>query len=275
METTQETYAWAGERAELLAGVVAAVRAAGDHLSRRQSDQPLAARTRAEAMAAFAALDGPVSALLRERLSALRPEAGWVTDELDTELPRSGEWWLCDATDGAVQYLLGLPHWAVTATLLRDGEAVLAVVHAPTLGHTFSAVRGAGARLNGRPIRPSERALSAAVVAQGQPPSAAGDPAALRRFGASLPLVMGAALAVRNLGPAALQLAQVGSGHLDAFWEYGLDAANLLPGALVAAEAGALVTDPSGAPWTPSATGFLAAAAGRHAELVELLAPVG
>jgi myo-inositol-1(or 4)-monophosphatase len=274
MDITHESYTWAGEPAELLAGVVAAVREAGEQLGRRQSDRPPAARTRAEAMAAFAAVDGPVSALLRDRLAALRPEAGWIEDELATAVPPSGEWWLCDATDGAVQYLLGLPHWAVTATLLRDGEAVLAVVHAPTVGHTFTAVRGAGARLNGQPIRPSERELAAAVVAQGQPPSAAGDPVALRRFGASLPLVMSAALAVRNLGPAALQLAQVGSGHLDAFWEYGPDAANLLPGALVAAEAGALVTDPGGAPWTPSAAGFLAAPAAQHAALVELLAPV-
>ena len=254
--------------------VEAAVREVGAWLVEQQGDGPIAATTRATAFAAFAAVDRPASVLLRERLGALRPEAGWLEEELETAVPAEGEWWMCDATDGAVQYLLGLPHWAVTATLLRDGEAVLSVVHAPLLGQTYTAVRGAGARLNGRPIRPSERELDTAVVATSQPPTVAAHPEALRRAGRSLPLVLPAVLAVRNLGPTSLQVAQVGSGHLDAFWEYGPDTNNLLPGALVAAEAGASVTDTAGAPWTPAADTFLAAAPGHRAQLLALLGEV-
>lgn len=254
--------------------VEAAVRGVGAWLVGQQGDAPVAATTRQDAFAAFAAVDGPASALLRKRLGALLPEAGWLEEEWETAVPASGEWWMCDATDGAVQYLLGLPHWAVTATLLRDGEAVLSVVHAPLLGQTYSAVRGAGARLNGRPIRPSRRELAAAVVATSQPPTVAAHPEALRRAGRSLPLVLPAVLAVRNLGPTALQVAQVGSGHLDAFWEYGPDAGNLLPGALIATEAGAAVSDPAGLPWTPAADGLLAAAPGQQAQLLALLGQV-
>lgn len=184
---------------------------------------------------------------------------------------------MCDAVDGAVQYLLGQPHWAVTATLLRDGEPVLAVVHAPLLGFCYTAARGLGARLNGRPISPSERALDVAVVATSHPPLVAEqDPDALRRVGATTSAVIGTGvLGVRNLGPTALQVAQVGSGHLDAFWECGLDAPNLLPGALIAAEAGAVVSDHAGGPWQPGASsGFLAAPVQQHAALVTVLSGV-
>jgi myo-inositol-1(or 4)-monophosphatase len=257
---------------ETTEGVLAAVREAGDWLAARHRTEPLAARTRAEAFAAFAAIDGPAAALLRERLTALRPAAGWVDAEFEGALPTEGEWWVCDATDGAVQYLLGQPQWAVTATLLQDGEAVLAVVHAPLLGFSYTAVRGAGARLNGRQIAPSERELGAAVVATSQPPAVRDDPRALHRAVTSLGAVLaGGVVAVRNLGPTALQVAQVGSGHLDAFWEFGLDGPNLLPGALIAAEAGALVTDERGAPWRADSAGFLAAGPVLHPSLLSLL----
>jgi myo-inositol-1(or 4)-monophosphatase len=260
---------------QLVGELEAAVREVGAWLAERQRDRPVPGSSRAETTAAFTALDEPASALLRERLSALRPVAGWLEDEPATEVPVTGEWWLCDATDGAIQYLLGQPHWAVTATLLRDGAAVLAVVHAPLLGFTYTAVRGGGALLNGRPVSPSPRELATAVLATSQPPTVAGDPAALRRAGASLPAVLGAGvLAVRNLGPTALQVAQVGSGHLDAFWEYGCDATNLLAGALIATEAGATVTDTHGAAWTPAADGFLAAPAQQQAGLLAALGAV-
>ncbi|MFE6869804.1 inositol monophosphatase family protein [Kitasatospora sp. NPDC057692] len=259
------------ELRELLAGVEAAVREVGARLAARRPAGPIPAFTLEEATARFAALDGPAAAELRSRLAGLRPQAGWVGGELEGAVPAEGEWWLCDAVDGAVQFLLALPQWAVTATLVRDGAAVLAVVHAPQLGATYRAVRGGGAELDGRPIAAVERELAATVAGTGQPPLVARDPVALRRAGASLSAVAGAVLAVRNLGPTSLQVAQVGSGHLGLFWEFGPDAPNLLPGALVAAEAGAAVTDAAGAAWTPAADGFLAAAPGLHARALPLL----
>ncbi|WP_380284949.1 inositol monophosphatase family protein [Kitasatospora purpeofusca] len=259
------------ELRELLTGAEAAVREVGARLAARRPAGPDPAFTLAGARARFEALDGPASAELRSRLGGLRPRAGWVDDELGGAVPAGGEWWVCDATDGAVQFLLGMPQWAVTATLVRDGAAVLAVVHAPHLGATYRAVRGGGAELDGRPIAAVDRELAATVAGTSQPPLVARDPVALRRAGASLSAVAGAVLAVRNLGPTSLQVAQVGSGHLGLFWEFGPDAPNLLPGALIAAEAGATVTDAAGAPWTPAADGFLAAAPGLHARALPLL----
>ncbi|MCP2310588.1 inositol monophosphatase family protein [Kitasatospora paracochleata] len=256
---------------ELLAETVEAVRVVGDHLVGRQGTEPAPAVTLADALEVFTALDDPASALLRERLTRLRPGAGWLEDELASRVPADGEWWVCDATDGAVQYLHGMPHWAVTATLVRDGEPVLAVVHAPRVGATYAAELGGGAVLDGRAMAPARRELSAAVAATSQPPLVAQDPVALRRAGESLSAVLPWVLAVRNLGPTALQVAQVGSGHLSLFWEYGSDAGNLLPGALIAREAGARVTDARGGRWTPAADSFVAAAPSLHGDLLAVL----
>ncbi|WP_344588572.1 inositol monophosphatase family protein [Kitasatospora paracochleata] len=68
-----------------------------------------------------------------------------------------------------------------------------------------------------------------------------------------------------------MQVAQVGSGHLSLFWEYGSDAGNLLPGALIAREAGARVTDARGGRWTPAADSFVAAAPSLHGDLLAVL----
>ncbi|MFG3228190.1 inositol monophosphatase family protein [Kitasatospora sp. NPDC048194] len=262
----------------LAEAVEAAVREVGGKLAAARPAEPTPARTLDEAAARFAESDGPAAAELRERLTARYPQAGWLSEEFEGSVPDAGEWWVCDATDGAVQYLLGQPHWAVTATLVRDGVAVLAVVHAPELfgaGRTYRAVLGGGAQLDGRPIAPLERDLAATVAATSQPPGIADDPVALRRAGESLSAMAGSVLAVRNLGPTALQVAQVGSGHLALFWEYGADAGNLLPGALIASEAGATVTDAAGAAWTVGSDSFLAAAPGLHADALGVLRAIG
>ncbi|MFD7641035.1 inositol monophosphatase family protein [Kitasatospora sp. NPDC059795] len=259
---------------DILTGTEAALREVGARLAARQPAEPVDAATPEQAHAAFEAIDRPAGELLRERLTALRPGAGWLDDEWAQDVPRDGEWWLCDATDGAVQYLSALPQWALTATLLRDGQPVLAVVHAPLAGTTHTATAGGGTRLNGRRCAPRPRTLAAAVAATSQPPLIARDPRALHAAGASLTAVLPHVLAVRNLGPTSLQIAQVASGHLALFWQYGPDPANLLPGALLAAEAGAAVTDAEGRPWTPAAPSFVAAAPGVHAELLDVLRTV-
>ncbi|MGW2396359.1 inositol monophosphatase family protein [Kitasatospora sp. NPDC001664] len=253
--------------------VAAAVRAVGEFLTERQSARPWPGRTTAEALAALAWVEEPATAQLRERLGALRPGAGWLDGESATAVPEDGEWWSCDTTDGGVQYLNALPHWAVTATLLRDGEPVLAVVHAPSLHATYTAELGGGARLNGRAIAPPERDPDTCVIGTGRPPAAGREE--LRRAGESLTAVAARVLAVCDLGPVALQLAQVGSGQLNGFWEYGPDPVGLLPGALIAREAGALVTDTEGKRWTPDADGLLAAHPLLHPRLLDALALAG
>ncbi|SEF29292.1 myo-inositol-1(or 4)-monophosphatase [Amycolatopsis pretoriensis] len=217
----------------------------------------------------FSAIDDPLAANLRSALAEVRPGAGWAGEFED--LP-AGEVWVVDALDGAVQLLQGLPQYCVTVTLLRDGEPELAVLHSPNLNETYAAQKGDGATRNGKPIEPSRKQnLDAAVAATSQPPFVTGQPGVAEAAGRSLTAVLGEVAAVRNLGPTSWQVADVAAGRLDFFWQYGTDATNLAGAALIAREAGAVVTTADGAPWTPSAGSFLAAAPPLHAAALKTL----
>ncbi|KAA6222927.1 inositol monophosphatase [Streptomyces albofaciens JCM 4342] len=270
--------------ASLLAPMAAAAHEVGALLV--NSPQPAAAPpadTMDELATAYLAVEGPATAVMRRHLDALLPGVPWA-EELhgehslgsgaDAGLPAAGDAWMVDVIDGAVQYMQGLPQFCVSLALVRDGEPVAAALHAPLLGETYLAAAGHGATRNGEPIAPSSRSrLEAALVATSAPPFIAEQPTAAASAGRSLAAVLPAVSAVRNLGPTSWQIADTAAGRLDAFWEYGRDDANLLPGALVAREAGAVVTDLEGRPWQAGAAGFLAAPHGLHASLLELLKP--
>jgi myo-inositol-1(or 4)-monophosphatase len=257
---------------ELLTAMAAAAHEAGGLL--KAAPRPAPAATFEELAAQLGAAEAPAAAAVRRRLRALRPAAAWA-EELDdlTVPPPGGEVWIVDVIDGAVQYVQGLPQFCVSLALVREGEPVAAVLHAPLLGETYLAARGHGATRDGRPVAPSAKAVPAvAVVATSQPPFAARQPRAVEEAGRSLTAVLPHVVAVRNLGPTSWQVADVAAGRLDAFWEFGRDDTNLLPGALVAREAGAVVTDAAGRPWAAGADSFLVAPAGLHGRMVELLA---
>ena len=226
--------------------------------------------------AAFDAADAPLTALLRERLEAARPGTPWAGDAVEAApgLPGTGERWVVDTVDGAVQYLQGLPQWSVSIALVRGRRAVLAALHSATLGRTYTAALGGGAFLDGAPVSPSAKTdLALALVATSHPPFVGRQPEAVAAAGRALSALLPEVGAVRNLGPTSWQVADVASGRIDAFWEYGRDAENLLGAALVATEAGAVVTDTEGNPWHAASPGFLAAPAPLHARLLPLLAP--
>src|ERR1700743_2254216 len=96
---------------------------------------------------------------LTELLDAVTKAAVAARDRLQAEFSLAptplppGEWWVVDAVEGGVNYVHGLPEWAVTVTLLRDGQPVLTVVRQPVGDLTYTAVRGAGAYLNGTRLR--------------------------------------------------------------------------------------------------------------------------
>ena len=225
-----------------------------------------------EFRAAFDAVDRPVSDLLRDRLHAARPGAAWA-GELDADLAAGGEAWVVDAVDGAVLYLQGLPQWAVSIALVRDGRPVLAALHSATFDETFTAALGGGAFLDGVPITPSGKTdPTLALVTTSHPPLVRTQPGAVAAAARATARLLPAVGALRNLGPTSWQVADVACGRVDAFWEYGHDAGNLLAGALIASEAGAVVTDAEGRPWQATSDSFLAAPPALHTRLVELLA---
>ena len=229
------------------------------------------ARTWEEFRAVFDGYDEPTTKLMRERLTELRPGAVWA-EEMETAIPDTGEAWVVDTVDGAVQFLQGLPHWSISATLVRDGLPVAAVSHSPLRGETYTAAKGFGAFRDGEGIRPSEKSeLRVALVATSQPPMVAGEPDAIERAGRALAAVLPVIGAVRNFGPTSWQVAETAAGRIDAFWEFGADDANLTGAALIAGEAGAVVTDLAGQEWRPGMRSFLAAPPRLHGPLREIL----
>jgi len=253
----------------MLDTITQAARNAGALL--RDQPRPAPASSMAAFRATFEAVEAPAATLLATSLAAVRPGVAWAT-EMETSLPPTGERWIVDVLDGAVQYLQDLPHWCVTITLVRDRRAIATVLHNPLLGETYAAAIGFGARRNGLPLSPSTKTdLRHALIATSQPPFAGTQPDAVDQAGRSLSALLPAVSAVRNLGPTSWQIADTAAGRLDGFWEYGRDDANLIGAALIASEAGAAVTDLNGRPWQTGSDSFLTAAPALHSQLLALL----
>ncbi len=161
----------------------------------------------------------------------------------------SGVRWVIDPLDGTVNYLYGLPDWAVSIAAEIAGQIVAGVVYLPRRGETFTATLGGGAWLAnglvGAPFRLRVRpdaALPAALVATGFGYLAARRKVQGEVVAALLPLVRD----IRRAGSASVDLCSVAAGRVDAYYERGLNYWDYAAGALIAAEAGAVVAGLSG-----------------------------
>lgn len=259
----------------LLAAAVAAVRAAGDHMLERFDAEARSPDNLDSLVRAIHANDDASLAIVRPMLERARPEAGWVDDELEGGSLPDGEWWVFDAVEGNVNHVQGLAEWGVSATLVRGNVPVLTAVYEPVAKRLYTAVRGSGAAyVNGVPMRASSKTeLRAAIVTTGQ--AKPGEtPATYARLGASVTAMLNVALVVRMTVPATFQLALVAGGQADCFWQFSDVRSGLAAGALLVAEAGGVVTDTRGRPWTLASEDFLACAPGVHGEAVHALAQV-
>lgn len=265
--TSNETFP---DDARLLAPVVQLLADAGERLLARftPSDRP---RDRAAMFEAGRANEEASLAGLREALARLRPSAGWVDDALETTALPPGEWWAVDAVEGNVNHVHGLPEWAVTATLLRDGRPVLAVVRQPVADLTYTAVAGGGAWVNGQRLTTSaKRDLDAAVVGTGQ--AEAGQDETHARIGRSIAAMLGEALLVRASVPSTFPMLRVAAGQEDAFWLYSPVLPGVAAGALFVTEAGGTVSRLDGSAWQPGAADILVCAPALHQDVVRVLA---
>jgi myo-inositol-1(or 4)-monophosphatase len=178
--------------------------------------------------------------------------------------------WFVDPLDGTANFLHGFPAVGVSVGLVRLGEPVVGVVHAPLLGSTYTAVAGGGAFCNGEPITVGRRDIDGAICATGFPFRAKAD-----RLDEYLP-VFEAALRhfedLRRAGSASLDLAWTAAGVFDGYFEQALGTWDVAAGALLVREAGGVVTDWSGdeRAWLTSGD-IVAGPASVHAEVLELI----
>jgi myo-inositol-1(or 4)-monophosphatase len=211
---------------------------------------------------------------LREALHALRPGARWLEEEHESgELP-PGEWWVVDDAEGSVNHVHGLPEWGVSISLVIDGVPELGVFRQPAADLTYTARRGHGAFVNGRPLAASRKSgLDLAIVGTGQ--AEAGQAGTYERIGRSISALLGKAFLVRATVPSTFPMLLVADGHTDAFWQYEPVLPGVALGLLMATEAGAVASAVDGSPWTPGSGTILVAAPGVHAAMVSALREVG
>lgn len=202
-----------------------------------------------------------------EHISAARPGDGFLGEEGAAHEGTTGVTWVIDPIDGTVNYLYEIPSYAVSVAA-RDGEGVVvgAVVN-PVSGETWTAVRGGGAFLDGRPLRlGTPPALEMALVATGFGYGRGRRARQAEILQSVLPRVRD----IRRAGAASLDLCTLATGRVDAFYEQGLKPWDLAAGGLVAAEAGAVV---AGLPGKAAGEALVVAAApGLYEPLAELLA---
>jgi myo-inositol-1(or 4)-monophosphatase len=152
--------------------------------------------------------------------------------------------WIIDPVDGTTNFAHGLALFSVSIALRIDGELQVGVVYDPIAGELFTAERGFGARLNGRPLRVTQATdLVDAVLCTGFPYTVREE---RRRQVDVFAAFLDEARAVRRLGSAALDLAYVAAGRLDGFWEERLQPWDMAAGVLLVEEAGGSVTDMDG-----------------------------
>lgn len=189
-------------------------------------------------------VDRDSEALIRARLLAARPLDGFLGEEGGRGASESGLTWVVDPIDGTVNFLYGIPHYAVSIAVV-EGEpdpqtwsAVVGVVLNPATGELFTARRGGGALLDGRPIRVAEPVpLPEALIGTGFAYSAA----TRAEQGAAMAHLLPRIRDIRRMGTASLDLCAVASGRTNGYFERTLSAWDHAAGALIAREAGAIV----------------------------------
>jgi myo-inositol-1(or 4)-monophosphatase len=208
-------------------------------------------------------IDLEVDAFLRERLAALDPDAGWLSEETldDSDRIERRRLWVVDPIDGTRDYLKGRPGWCVSVALIEDRVPVLGVLAAPVRDELWTAARGMGAARNGVGLRVSPRAaLAGARVPADRVPRIDSDLSPVERPNSI-----------------ALRIAMVAAGEADLVatlrWGFEWDIA---AAALIAEEAGATVSGVLGQPLafnsaSGEAFGVLVATPGIHAAAVERL----
>jgi myo-inositol-1(or 4)-monophosphatase len=177
--------------------------------------------------------------------------------------------WLIDPLDGTNNYAHGFPYFCVSLGLWRGRTPLLGVLYNPMLDELFSATAGGGAQCNGRPIHVSETAtIGAALISTGFPYSYATTPENnLREFDRMQSRCQG----VRRGGAAALDLAYVAMGRLDAHWEMRLKPWDTGAAALLVLEAGGRLSNWRGEPWHPWVDRLIASNSRIHDELIQEL----
>lgn len=207
---------------------------------------------------------------LLAEISRLFPDHQIISEEIGLVPGCEGDQWYIDPVDGTVNYAHGIPFFSVSIAYAHNGVMTLGAVYDPLRDELFTAELGKGAWLNGRRLKVSQvTELQRSLLVTGFPYDAWSNPRNnLENFNRFSKLTQG----VRRLGSAALDLSYVAAGRLEGYWELTLHSWDVAAGGLIAAEAGATVTNLDGNPdYLSPPCSLLAAPSVLHAKMLEIL----
>ncbi|RWK47466.1 MAG: inositol monophosphatase [Mesorhizobium sp.] len=189
--------------------------------------------------------DRKAEEILFTELSKARPGYAFLMEERGLIEGDDGQHrWIVDPLDGTTNFLHGIPLFAISIALERQGQIVAGVVYNPAMDELYTAERGGGAFMNDRRLRVAGRTkLIDTVIGCGVPHLGRGQHG---NFLVELRNVMAEVSGVRRLGSASLDLAYVAAGRMDGFWETGLSAWDVAAGILLIREAGGFISDFAG-----------------------------
>jgi myo-inositol-1(or 4)-monophosphatase len=210
--------------------------------------------------------------IIKAELKKARPDWGFLMEESGADAGRDARYrWIVDPLDGTTNFLHGIPHFAISIGLERDGEIVAGVILNPVTDELYWAEKGQGAFMNDRRLRVSgRRELSQSLFATGIPFKGRPGHAAFLRQAAK---VMAVSSGIRRMGVASLDLAFTAAGKFDGFWESGLHPWDVAAGVILVREAGGLVTDLKGGGEPVHARTIAAANPTLHRTLLDLVGP--
>ncbi|WP_157155127.1 inositol monophosphatase family protein [Diaminobutyricimonas sp. LJ205] len=223
---------------------------AGDLASLRRAEGVEVADLKSSAVDVVTHADRETEVLIRERIAKARPHDGFLGEEGGGDQGTSGLTWVVDPIDGTVNFLYGIPHYAVSIAVVEGDpdpltwRALAGCVVNPATGEVYSASAGAGAFLGAHRLAVAPAVHpSQALIATGFGYSAE------RRAeqGAVVAGLLPQVRDIRRMGTASLDLCFVAAGRVNAYYERGLNPWDHAAGALIAAEAGAQVTGRNGA----------------------------
>jgi myo-inositol-1(or 4)-monophosphatase len=247
---------------------VRAARRAGSIINRAALSGGLEIRTK-QANDFVTQVDKAAEDAIIDIVRAAYPDHGFLAEESGESKPGAETVWIIDPLDGTTNFIHGFPQYAVSIGVQHRGAMTHAVVYDPVKNELFTASKGSGAFLNDKRLRVTKcLKLGAALVGTGFPFK---EMERMDRYLKQLRRIMSTSSGVRRAGAAALDLAYVASGRLDAFWELGLSPWDMAAGALLVQEAGGLVGDLQGEQTWLASGDIIAATPKVFPALVDLL----
>jgi myo-inositol-1(or 4)-monophosphatase len=218
---------------------------------------PSAVRAKSTPTDPVTVVDTETERLLRDRLAVLRPDDHVLGEEGGGAPAGDGLTWVLDPIDGTVNFLYGLEAYAVSVGVQRDGTSIAGAVANVALGAVYSAAVGHGARVQRGGVSATLRASGASELSMSLVGTGFAYAAENRRRQAEvLARILPRVRDVRRVGSCALDLCMVAAGQLDAYYEDGVHLWDWAAGALIAAEAGAVLQLPA----ADTGPGFIVAA---------------